>query len=326
MKLHICNTQFEWELVHPGINLENSFASHPVHLQLQFLPFLYGDREDQVFITDGPENDFFKANMPKPYRDPAAITEVESWGPSLAIKKWTERHHLKYDIPDMGIVKTIASKTFPFEQGISLPGAACIKTEKDLQNWLKEINGPFVLKLPFSTAGRGNKIFKCKTALHYGEILPILSKNGVLLAEPWITRSNDFSSQWNIEKNGTIACLGWTEMICSDRGSYLQTLISDETPPFFDEHIEIVKPLLEKIAEMGFFGQLGLDAFVYDNLLHPVCEINPRKTMGWLALQFKEKLGLPNLKMHYGQGDSGLLPHHLENHKPFSLQLTVSYP
>ena len=150
-----------------------------------------------------------------------------------------------------------------------------------------------------------------------------MSKNGVLLAEPWVERSSDFSSQWHIEKSGSISFLGWTEMICSKGGSYLETLISDQKPPFFDKHVKVATPLLEKIAGMGFFGPIGIDAFVFNGQLHPVCEINPRKTMGLLALQLKEKLHKSSLKMRYARGSKGLLPTHIKNHKPFGLQLTV---
>jgi hypothetical protein len=52
---------------------------------------------------------------------------------------------------------------------------------------------------------------------------------------------------------------------------------------------------------LGFFGPVGFDAMLYNHpqtkklRLHPIVEINARRTMGWAALKLYEKLKLDGL-------------------------------
>ena len=73
--------------------------------------------------------------------------------------------------------------------------------------------------------------------------------------------------------------------------------------------------ILNLMAQKGFFGPIGIDAMIYKkdntNHLHPIVEINARKTMGWVALNlqktyFPEKI----ISMSYENGDkeTNLLP------------------
>ena len=68
----------------------------------------------------------------------------------------------------------------------------------------------------------------------------------------------------------------------------------------------------------GYFGPVGLDAMLYRMpgssaaLLHPIVEINARKTMGWVALHY-QKTHHPDqiVAMHYSPAENGVLPTHL---------------
>jgi hypothetical protein len=64
---------------------------------------------------------------------------------------------------------------------------------------------------------------------------------------------------------------------------------------------------------MGFRGNLGIDAMIYDQKLHPIVEINLRKTMGWLALILGKNLS-------YEQGNEGVLPNYLQVGKEITFQ------
>ncbi len=300
--LHIANTQFESELI--GVQ-----DNHPVHQQLQYLPLLYANANDLILVNemrdDVPKSCVTKNELP-------STATVESWGPSTRIQKFAQKHGFTYDIPPIDVVKTIASKFFPYEQGYKLDGSALLTSKEDLHQWMADVEPPCVLKKPFGTAGRGHQIFKCKAALH----LPF---TGPVLGERWVERKEDFSTQWKIEKSGKINFLGWTLMACNQFGKYTTTHIRKTKPSFIDQHIEAVKPLLEKCASMGFFGHLGIDGFTYEGKVHAACEINPRKTMGWVALQLQERLQLEEFSMHYKRGQEGLLPS-----TPLGLQLTIS--
>jgi hypothetical protein len=61
--------------------------------------------------------------------------------------------------------------------------------------------------------------------------------------------------------------------------------------PYLKEHCSYALNTLKKMHKMGFFGNVGLDAMVYEKgILQPIVEINARKTMGWVALQIQKRL------------------------------------
>ena len=52
----------------------------------------------------------------------------------------------------------------------------------------------------------------------------------------------------------------------------------------------MAEPIVKRVYARGFFGHLGVDAFVYsEKRLQPVVEINARKTMSWVALALQQK-------------------------------------
>jgi hypothetical protein len=130
-----------------------------------------------------------------------------------------------------------------------------------------------------------------------------------VIGEPWVERSLDFSSQWNISE--TIELLGLTVFETSSKGVYEATLAGDKLFGEYEwaaeKHVETAFPILEKIQKMGFKGSLGIDAFVYSGKLHPIVEINARKTMSWAALQI-HKNTKKNVRMSFEKKSGGLLP------------------
>jgi hypothetical protein len=72
---------------------------------------------------------------------------------------------------------------------------------------------------------------------------------------------------------------------------------------------------------MGYCGHVGIDAFIYlwegKQRLHPIVEINGRKTMSWVALQ------MPKKRLYYIHSKEGLLPSRLRNTQ-FSRNITCT--
>ena len=53
--LHLANTSFELELAEESIpDISASIQSHPIFMQLQFLPLLYAGAEDGLAVTHPP--------------------------------------------------------------------------------------------------------------------------------------------------------------------------------------------------------------------------------------------------------------------------------
>ena len=66
--------------------------------------------------------------------------------------------------------------------------------------------------------------------------------------------------------------------------------MANDVMPFYAPDSEMCSAIREWLDEAGFTGPFGIDAFIYklaDGSLaaRPICEINPRQTMGRVALE-----------------------------------------
>jgi len=246
---------------------------------LQTLPLLYAPSKDLVLVSD--------------LDVPLDIGAIEDWGASRAIKAWAKDLGIPYSMPDWETVRTVNSKIFSFAHSPKLPLASLLHSEKEVLDWIEKVPGRKVLKTAFGTTGRGHFHIPGK-----GDLAAFLKKefamSRAVIGEPWVERILDFSTQWKDS-----ALLGATVCENTKDGSYRATLAGPRNQIFgsfewaLEEHISIAKPILEKIRNLGFFGNLGIDAFVYlwegKERLQPIVEINGRKTMSWAALQIQEK-------------------------------------
>src|SRR5579871_4577115 len=337
-KLHIANTFFEWELeTQSNMSLREAFSQHPIFLQLQFLPVVYAEPDDALLVSDLPDPEYGSSFRHFTLEDKAILSEeIESWGPSLLIAAWAKARRLKYSIPEWAVVKEVNSKRFSFENSPKLPGSVLLEEEGQTQQWIHSNQGAKVLKTCFGVSGKGHLLIdqgtdwdRIRRFLHeeWKKELPVI-------AEPWVNRILDFSTQWYIE-GGKITYLGSTICKNDKRGQYQYNEVGPEKELFSEhypsllEHQQKVQPLLKTIANKGFFGNLGIDAMLYTledpdkTLLQPIVEINARKTMGWAALMF-QKLYHPKdkIRFSYTAADKGYLPKSLvlKNGKRVSFQ------
>lgn len=316
--VHIANAHIEFEFADTSFqSLEQSLSRHPTCLQLQFLPLLYANPEDVVAITSMPDQEFLEALQkqknwwPEGLPTLALLNDISSfqggkclsWGASRQVQAWAQTCGLKYDIPDWQVVKSINSKAFSFRY-TSLPEAVLVSNEQELSDWLRRISGAKVFKTCFGLAGQGN--FLIEGDVPSSELLAICRKEWgqkrPVVAEPWLDRLCDFSTQWFIHPNQTIELIGATRFESDASGTYQGTLAGPQQllfhsiESFLHEHCQYAqKPLLE-IAKLGFYGSLGIDAFLYRHphtqatCLNPLVEINARQTMSLAALRLQRRV------------------------------------
>jgi hypothetical protein len=340
--IHLANTFLEWELTHENIlSLEAAISSHPVFLQLQFLPFLYADKEDFVAVTHLPDEGFFDALKRRGIIPPhllllsdckrlltdwgSCVKRIESWGASRIVRTWADKQHLFYEEPPWDIVAKVNSKAFSFQMGSKLPGAALLHTMQELVQWEKEVAGPKVLKTCFGFSGRGHLHLPSPLCQQF--VAPEWSANRPVIGEPWVTRILDFSTQWIIPKKGQIYYVGSTLCQNDAKGRYHSNTVGEEKV-LFGQHLHFLHeqkksslPILQMMQDLGYFGHVGIDAMLYNAeeiRLHPIVEINARKTMGWVALTMQKRY-FPHqfLTMRYVNArnakttENFLLPHSL---------------
>lgn len=335
-KLHIANTNFEWEIAENKIlPVDQALEKHQVFLQLQFLPFLYADPKDGVAVTGEPEKTFWhgletlKIRPPKMHlldsQKPLPYDSLESWGASRNIQDWATQHQLAYSIPSWDVVAKVNSKEFSFQCSPKLPNATLLYSEEEAKKWLDRLTSPSVLKTCFGVSGKGHLLIDPLTPPNPQKVLQFLQKewkmNRPVIAEPWVNRCLDFSTQWEITPKGKIEFIGVTLCENDSKGRYLTNRVGDAPAyfgiyfPYLEEHIDVAKQALKKVAQMGYFGNVGVDAMLYQLntipskiLVHPIVEINARKTMGWVALQIHKHhfSKYEKLALHYITSDAAL--------------------
>ncbi len=293
MSINIANTSFEWELLHDTpIPLGQLLGQNSVYRALQLTPFFYADPEDTVLLTEPPPKEFLEQlksyNIP-PLRwhllkNPPDLP-IESWGASRSIAAWAHTHHLPYAHPPLSVVRAVNSKEFSFTHAPKLPGAALLHTRAEAEAWIASTPGPKVLKTRFGVSGRGHLFLPSPhTAAFLDRELPVI-------AEPWVPRIYDFSTQWVLSPG--ITYLGAT--LCENdlKGRYRSNTVGALSIEHLEAHKAAALPLLQKMLSLGYFGNVGVDAMVYlwENTprLHPIVEINARKTMGYVALRLQKR-------------------------------------
>lgn len=288
--LHIANTDLEFELTQTqDIPLEQALRRNRIVHQLQFLPLLYKAKEDGVCVTDAP--------MDGPSCHLLSETDlnydrVESWGASRTVAKWAKQHNLSYDMPPWDVIKEVNSKAFSFQQTKTLPQAELLYAWDELEMWMKNTEGPKVLKNCFGLSGQGHLHLPAPPEKIKSFAEKEFQASRPIIAEPWVERKLDFSTQWIIEKDKSIIFVGSTVLQSDAKGRYSGNLVGTHID--LEEHKEVAMQALKKMASMGFFGNVGIDAMIWgDNILHPIVEINARKTMGWIALEIRKRL-FPN--------------------------------
>jgi hypothetical protein len=311
--IHIANTDFEFELAHSTSSLEQSWQKYPICLQLQYLPLLYANAQDGIVVTHAPDHFFLEQFLKYEWRKKAPLPnfinlcsnvngydDCHIWGASRQTYQWMQERKMNVLLPNWQIVQQINSKAFSFQHSPPLPGSALISNLLDLKTWLKNSAGKRVLKTCFGLSGRGHFFINSETAEDKIEAFcqKEWRQKRPLIAEPWVERLFDFSTQWHIDTQKSIKYIGAALFESSLKGVYQATEVGPQSilfagnEVFLEEHKHIVQPILQKIANLGFFGYLGVDAFVYkdeQSKLHPIVEINGRQTMSLVALWFQKR-------------------------------------
>lgn len=172
-----------------------------------------------------------------------------------------------------------------------------------------------VLKAPFGASGRGMIRVFGDAELHKATAWAerTIAQQGSVVVEPWLDRVADFSVQLNVGDDGAVRIVGITRFATDERGQYRGTLLGaplrDLSRPLrqaivgpgrrwrmFD-HLEAAGGFVgDRLAAQGHRGPAGVDALVYRDeegafRLKPIVEVNPRCTMGHIALAVGKQLG-----------------------------------
>jgi uncharacterized ferritin-like protein (DUF455 family) len=216
----------------------------------------------------------------------------------------------KESIFSKGFAATIREK-LSLDQISTLKPASVIEAATALiELRSKSPSSTVVFKAPLSASGRGMIRIKDDTLTEKDKswISSVIGRHGFILAEPWLDKIVDLSAHIDINQDGAIKFIGITRFWTDLRGQYRGHILGR---PFDDLGSEFLRlwhsengwhDKLQKTAEQvgqeafkaGYFGPMGIDAFIYrteaEPELRPMIEINPRWSMGRVALKISQRL------------------------------------
>jgi hypothetical protein len=241
------------------------------------------------------------------------------WGWSPAVGQefdtpWQPEHQKLYD-------KTWALQLrHRFEETHSSPALlrAPAHCHSDLEGLLQQIQQPgcWVVKRPFSTSGRGRLRLEGTPSSQEESWLKKGLQQGRLIVEPWAKRVVDWSIQVDVGPRPKL--LGITRFWTHTNGNYSGALIGKWTEGISKTllrgiHEHKMPSLLQEAALhaakeahlLGYSGPMGVDSMVVQTeeglRLEAILEINPRFTMGRIALALAKRSRGVGVWLHLSQ-------------------------
>lgn len=313
MSVYLINTDFEEVLAQETIG--------SIHEQLQFLPLLYASPADMVAVSFLPPPQEIQALAKQPWRKgvplPKLILQEEIvpfyekplvyWGASSPLQQWAKERTMSVHFPDPNLLARVCSKAYSFRYS-TLPEAALLFSPADLVVWDRTLSRKKVLKTCFGYSGKGLHLFETLSKHTWNFCEREWAALRPVLAEPWLQKTMDLSSQWTIHETGSWTLHGITFFTTSSKGVYRSSYTMPESSihkamqSFIEEHLIHCQKVLWDLFAEGYFGPVGCDALIYRDEekklhLYPIVEINPRETISKATLLMQQSF-FPNLPLH----------------------------
>jgi uncharacterized ferritin-like protein (DUF455 family) len=163
-----------------------------------------------------------------------------------------------------------------------------------------------MVKAPLGTAGTQVRRIASRADLEAATtwIAKRVTEQGAVVVEPFFDKTSDLSAQMEID-DGAVRVIGVRRFLTGPQFEYRGTLLGGPQAGFsreelrflfearpggrvFDLFEEIVRAVGASLAQAGYRGPAGVDALIHKTAeglrLRPVVEVNPRWTMGRVAL------------------------------------------
>ncbi|NKB66246.1 MAG: DUF455 family protein [Candidatus Latescibacteria bacterium] len=201
--------------------------------------------------------------------------------------------------------------------GTDVVGVSCTgmdQVQEQLARWRAQGHQQVVIKGAFGASGQ-QQVQVPAGLLRPGQegwVSKLLAQQGAVVVEPWLDKVCDLSLHYQVEADGVVRWLGWTRFFTDARGQYQGSFIAR---PVAGLDIEARKLLYAggrkgrwmahlgqqlgdhlhlHLAGLDYVGPIGVDALIYREgvqlRLKPVVELNPRFTMGRVALRLVRRV------------------------------------
>ncbi len=209
--------------------------------------------------------------------------------------------------PPLNSVRKVNSRDFAdavaHRFGLGVPGTRFCRSLEDVEAAVQENETlfPVVIKPAFGGSGYGFRILQSRGQWEAEKtrIQQFAGGDGVVV-EPWLTRRVDVSASTVVDRSGTQGTIQFQRQWVNRFGAYFGSYCDDEDAviaPWCEQLSSAAQQITGAVAEVGYFGPVGIDAFVYEGAdgvtkLSPAIEINARYTMGMLAQELRRRLSM----------------------------------
>ena len=221
--------------------------------------------------------------------------------------------------------------------------------KKEIDRIREENYDDVVVKADFGAAGQNQvHLFKDTkmTSAKLERVKTLLEIHDTVVVEPWLKKVCDVSAQVEIEGSEKIRVLGWTRFSTDSRGRYQGSYPSQpmnglgiELRRFIygqgkDQHW--LKSLFRELSIFlsrkmeSYKGPAGIDALIYTSpeglRLKPLVELNPRFTMGRVALHLGKKIHKQAPSMWITISQRNMKANGFDSFKEFSDSIKKQHP
>lgn len=271
---------------------------------LQLLPRIWALDEDWILLADNRAISASGSRMATDFG--TSIDSVEPWGWDEAIRHRLVRLGVNPSaLPSKDFldnVRRLSHRRISIAANSFLRAPFVPEEFSDVEEALQfAANHPgCFFKMPWSSGGRG---VVATAELNPAQIREWVSgcirKQGSVLAEPRVERRLDFASLWHITSDGNPVFEGFSVSRSDGRGKYhgnlvgqqsgLESYIAQFTSTLPWDFVEAQKEFLSLHIAPFYAGKLGFDMMAdYKGTVYPCVELNLRRTMGHVALDFSK--------------------------------------
>ena len=231
--------------------------------------------------------------------------ELKQAGMDIEIPEWKEEYALLTKRQTSAVCLESLQKKIPITPYIKIP--EFFSDIEDLKQFVAENTPPYVIKMPFSSSGRGLYWLDEKTldSRAISWINGALKRQGDVSIEPALDKVLDFAAEFYSDGDGDVKYVGLSVFETQSQGQFdgcmlgaqdvlqqrLNEYISPEDYMFLIEQICLI---LKDVVGSSYRGFMGVDMFIYKTsdgnyAVHPFVELNLRYTMGLVAMKLSNR-------------------------------------
>lgn len=302
MRLHVFNPEHDIALAHNDPYFTAPRAGRVLREDLGSLPKLWAEADDVVLDK---RKDL--SRLP--------ITEVLPWGWDTAIVHQLTRAGVKREVmpsdETLQAIRRLSSREFAAGILSSLVASNSLYVgEAHAIRSVDELNVmPCVLKEPWSSSGRGVRYVESLTDALGNWARNVIQRQSCLMVEPHYDKLLDFGMEFTVDAQG-VSYRGlsvfstingfYTGNVVASEGEKMEHIVAacqtwdaSLTKAFLASSASAICQLLAPHLTGIYNGPFGVDMMIVrtaDGLrLHPMVEINLRRTMGHVAIDLYER-------------------------------------